>query len=137
VRTAKRAFVPPMSPIRTGKGSKASGLEHFIYVAFPALRGSALTAPGENEICRRNVKSHRNIIDHREPHQRLDVNIMRHRRQRIDKENEGVNVAFCNQRPDLLVAAKRTALDLMNAKRGVCSFDHATSRSGLCDVARS
>jgi hypothetical protein len=63
----------------------------------------------QNDLGRGVVQSHRNVIDDGEPHQSLHINVMRHGRQRINEENQRIDLCFGNQRPGLLVAAERAA----------------------------
>src|SRR6202023_2728790 len=49
----------------------------------------------------------RNIVEDRESKQRLDVDVVRLRRQRIPKEDDDVDLFLSDERSDLRVAAKR------------------------------
>ncbi|QTK80010.1 hypothetical protein AT6N2_C2390 [Agrobacterium tumefaciens] len=55
------------------------------------------------------VERHGDIVNRCQPGQRLHVDVMRHGRQRIGKEDQHVDFACRDHRADLLVAAERTA----------------------------
>ena len=55
---------------------------------------------------------------------------MRHRRQRIDEEDQTVDHAFGNQRTDLLVAAERAAAHAPYLETGACLDDPLAGGAG-------
>ena len=59
----------------------------------------------DNDFGRGTVQCHLNVVDDGEPHQCLDIHVMRQGRQRINEENQCVDLSFRYQRADLLVAA--------------------------------
>lgn len=87
---------------------------------------------GRNEkICGGPVAGDRNIPHHGDAEQRFHIRIVGMRLQRIPEENENVDVAFANLRPDLLITAQRPALHSFHWK--VQLLMKQCSRSPSCD----
>src|SRR5262249_52754857 len=66
---------------------------------------------GDEEIRARPVAGDRDVPDHRDPQQRLDVVIVRLRLQRVPEEHQQVDLAVRDPGADLLVAAQPAAAE--------------------------
>ena len=68
----------------------------------------------DDEVGRRAVARHGDVVDHRDAQQGLDVHIVGMRLQRIPEEHHQIDVAFHDLGPDLLVTAQRTTPELLH-----------------------
>src|ERR1035438_14162 len=75
----------------------------------PLLVAAAHQRRGDHEISGGPVAGHRDIADHGDPEQGLNVRIMRMRLERIPQEYQQVDLALGDTGADLLVAAIRAA----------------------------
>ena len=108
--SAKRALVPPMSPINAGSGmsSAAIGLS-------PAF-GASSSRLGDEDFGGAAVEGHGDVVDDRKAGQGFHIDVVRQRRHRIDEEEERRHDPLGDQRADLLIAADRTALQSRHRK---------------------
>ena len=88
---------------------------------------------GDEKVRRRAVAGYGDVVDHCDAQQRLDVDVVRVRLQRIPKEDDGVDLALRDLGADLLVAAERTALQLLDGQVQVLLQEPA-GRAGCDEV---
>ena len=69
---------------------------------------------GEHEVGRGAVAGDRDVVDDGDAQQRLDVDVVRVRLQRIPEEDHEVDPALSDRRADLLIAAQRPAQEAMH-----------------------
>jgi len=70
----------------------------------PLLVAAAHQRRGDHEVCGGPVAGHRDIADHRDAEQRLDVRVMWMWLERIPEEHQQVDLALGDAGADLLVA---------------------------------
>ena len=71
------------------------------------------------------VERHRDVVDEADAHQRLHVDVVRVGRERIDEEEQHVDLAFGDHGADLLVAAERSAFQTGHRQSGQRSITRA------------
>ena len=125
-------------------------LQHTLDIGFVILHdGLVLLVLEERrrdqEIGRRTVDRRRDIVERRQAQQRLDVDVVRLRRHGIPEEDQGVDLAVGDQRPQLLVTAQRAGFEQRDFQVGQfpdpirgfvflavipqCLFDHLAGRT--------
>ena len=75
----------------------------------PVLMAAAHQRRGDHEVCNIPVAGNRDIADHRDAEQCLDVWVMRMWLQRIPEEHQQIDLALGDTGADLLVTAVRAA----------------------------
>jgi hypothetical protein len=90
---------------------------------------------GDEQIGTGPVAGDRDIPYHRDPHQGLDVGIVRLRVHGIGEEHQQVQVARRDQRADLLVAAERAALQAGDLQAELIGQQPAGRTGGHQDAA--
>lgn len=103
-------------------------------VAVNYSRALLAKQPCHNQIRRGARAGHREVVDRGEPGQGLDVYIMRHWRQWVDKEDQCVKLSFADHGTDLLIASQRAAFQAGHMHVRIGALDPASGGPGRHDT---
>jgi ATP-dependent helicase HrpB len=123
---------PPHLPLRgtfSRKGRRGEPASCFARLLPPRA------VAGDDEVGGGGIAGHRDVVDQSEAGEGLHVDIVRVRRERVDEEDEPVQLAFRDQGADLLVAAHGAALHQADAQLRAALQDARSGRACGDEVA--